>query len=540
MDSRDEINSNDRICKRNNKEEKNGNCEEPSESLDELEALRIQNATYEAENEELRQLLGDDYIQLADQEDRWQSISEDEFQEAGAFQTEGDSATGTGKGSLFTTHLNEDIGNESKRYQILKALDANSRLQEQVRRTVALVQAARSANEFVCSRISTCIDHKKRKAATLHSNLGIKRNEEYTGKSWYWSTFGEKGQAVKYKGTESVEFVSRYLPLVNRSGVWSQDEREGLKTGVVEIAKERMVADIVASNAGITIEEFTELQQPVRELNFESEQVVSLVENFTPQEWSTIAGRHVTSRSGLDCKLQWKNFLHPQLLHEHFSQDERDQLVSLVERVGDRSWEYVSEQLPGRTPLQCLSEYMQIRSQMQGVKEPAVSGEDLIRLNDLVAKYGQSWKRLEEEFDGKFSAHNLMYTWRKHHQSTEGGKVTAKKGPWDPLEDENLLKAVALYGKEWSKVASNVPGRNELQCRERFVNSLDPELATQREFSEKEKSVMMEQITKSQIEGTRISWSKIAKLLPGRTDKMCRKAYEKFQRQERKKAKRKK
>lgn len=539
MNSRD-VSSNDKICKRNNKEEKNGNCEEPSESIDELEALRIQNATYEAENEELRQLLGDDYIQLTDQEDRWQPVSEDEFQEAEAFQTEGASASGTGEGSLFATHLKGGIGDGSKRSQILRALDANSRLQERVRRTVALVQAARSANESVCSRINTCIDHKRRKAATLHRNLNIRRNEEYTGKSWYWSTIGEKGQALKYKGTESVEFVSRYLPLVNRSGVWSQEERERLKIGVVEIAKERMVADIVASKAGITIEEFTELQQPVRELNFESEQVVSLVETFTPQEWEMIAGRHVTSRSGFDCKLQWKNLLHPHLLHEHFSQDERDQLVSLVETVGDRSWKHVSEHLPGRTPLQCLSEYMKIRSQMQEDKEPAISGEDLTRLNDLVAKYGQSWRKIEEEFDGRFSAHNLMYTWRKHHQSTEGGKVAAKKGPWDPLEDEHLLKAVALYGKEWSKVAFNVPGRNELQCRERFVNSLDPELASQREFSEKETSVMLEQITKSEIEGTRISWSKIAKLLPGRTDKMCRKAYEKFQRQERKKAKRKK
>lgn len=538
MKSGNKINSSDKVCKRNNKEERKG--EEPSHSIDELEALRIQNAAYEAENEELRQLLGDDYIQLADQDDGWQPISEDEFQEEGVFEIEGALANSTKKESVFASHLTGNIEHESKRSQILKALDANSRLQEQVRRTVALVQAARSANELVYSRINTCVDHKRRKAATLHSSLSTRRNIEYTGKSWYWSTAGEKRQVLKYKGTESVEFVSKYLPLVNRSGAWSQEEREKLKIGVVEIAKERMVADIVASNAGITMEEFTELQRPIRELSFESEQVISLVERFTPQEWSTIAGRHVTSRNGLDCKLQWKNFLHPHLLHDRFSQDEREQLVSLVEKVGDRSWEYVAENLKGRTPLQCLSEYMQIRSQMQEDKEPSISGEDLTRLNDLVAKYGQSWKRLEEEFDGKFSAHNLMYTWRKHHQSTQGGKVAAKKGPWDPLEDECLLKAVALYGKEWSKVAFNVPGRNELQCRERFVNSLDPELARQREFSDEETSVMLEQITKSQIEGTRISWSKIAKLLPGRTDKMCRKAYEKIQRQERKKAKRKK
>jgi Myb-like DNA-binding domain len=38
------------------------------------------------------------------------------------------------------------------------------------------------------------------------------------------------------------------------------------------------------------------------------------------------------------------------------------------------------------------------------------------------------------------------------------------------------LQAVAIHGKKWAAVARSVPGRNDMQCRERFVNVLDPDL----------------------------------------------------------------
>lgn len=37
-------------------------------------------------------------------------------------------------------------------------------------------------------------------------------------------------------------------------------------------------------------------------------------------------------------------------------------------------------------------------------------------------------------------------------------------------------QAVGLEGKKWSMVAKHVEGRSDVQCRERYVNVLDPDL----------------------------------------------------------------
>lgn len=36
------------------------------------------------------------------------------------------------------------------------------------------------------------------------------------------------------------------------------------------------------------------------------------------------------------------------------------------------------------------------------------------------------------------------------------------------------LQAMALHGRKWSEVARLVPGRTDVQCRERFMNVLNP------------------------------------------------------------------
>lgn len=42
---------------------------------------------------------------------------------------------------------------------------------------------------------------------------------------------------------------------------------------------------------------------------------------------------------------------------------------------------------------------------------------------------------------------------------------------------QHLSEAVAKFGiKSWSKASGLVPGRTSVQCRERWVNVLDPKL----------------------------------------------------------------
>ncbi|PWA48408.1 Homeodomain-like protein [Artemisia annua] len=55
------------------------------------------------------------------------------------------------------------------------------------------------------------------------------------------------------------------------------------------------------------------------------------------------------------------------------------------------------------------------------------------------------------------------------------GRTRTRK--WEPDEDKHLKIAANLFGgKSWNKVATLVPGRTQMQCREKWCNMLDPSL----------------------------------------------------------------
>jgi len=86
------------------------------------------------------------------------------------------------------------------------------------------------------------------------------------------------------------------------------------------------------------------------------------------------------------------------------------------------------------------------------------------------------------------------------------------KGSWTSDEDAILKEKRALYGRKWAKIASYLPGRQGKQCRERYVNHLDPNLK-KGEWTDDEEAML---IAFHEQFGNR--WANIAKQLPGRSD----------------------
>eukprot|EP00668_Euglena_longa_P031678 GGOE01040920.1.p1 GENE.GGOE01040920.1~~GGOE01040920.1.p1 ORF type:complete len:409 (-),score=79.48 GGOE01040920.1:207-1385(-) len=85
------------------------------------------------------------------------------------------------------------------------------------------------------------------------------------------------------------------------------------------------------------------------------------------------------------------------------------------------------------------------------------------------------------------------------------------KGCWTDDEDRKLVELVAHFGtKDWKTISTQMVGRNAKQCRERYVNHLDPTLC-------KEKWTPMEdQIIFDAHKKHGNQWSKIAALMPNK------------------------
>ena len=191
----------------------------------------------------------------------------------------------------------------------------------------------------------------------------------------------------------------------------------------------------------------------------------------------------------------------------------------------DEDWDHISQAIPGRSAVQCLKRYMQIKdseekdddegSTSEKAEEYVGSNwleEDCELLKKLVDQYRNTAPRWNE-IASNFTDHNAIECLSKWQQLTQL-PVIKGKGSWTAHEDRILMEKRQLYGRKWAKIAAHLPVRQGKQCRERFVNHLDPNLK-KGEWTDDEEAIL---IALNQQSDKKHRWANISKYLPGRSD----------------------
>mmetsp|Transcript_13828 Transcript_13828/g.16207 ORF Transcript_13828/g.16207 Transcript_13828/m.16207 type:complete len:486 (-) Transcript_13828:1034-2491(-) len=146
--------------------------------------------------------------------------------------------------------------------------------------------------------------------------------------------------------------------------------------------------------------------------------------------------------------------------------------------------------------------------------------DDLLR--EAVKRIGEkNWKAISNAVPGR-NYIQCLQRWKK------ALKPGLRKGHWSEEEDTKLLELVNDHKPNWNwrVIADEIPGRNAKQCRERWFLNLDPSI-NRGPWSQDEDERLVKMVAK--WDGR---WSLIARYMPGRTENAVKTRFHSLKRKE--------
>ncbi|XP_064867510.1 snRNA-activating protein complex subunit 4-like [Oncorhynchus nerka] len=231
---------------------------------------------------------------------------------------------------------------------------------------------------------------------------------------------------------------------------------------------------------------------------------------YDDHDWQKISNIDFEGiREAEDIKSFWQNYLHPSINKASWKEDEIEMLKKVAVKYGHHNWDQIADKLgTNRTAFMCLQTYQ--RYICTDFKRRMWCGVEDDILRELVEKMRIGnyipYTQISYFMEGRDSC-QLMYRW------TQVLDPTLTKGHWSKEEDEMLLRAVAKHGAgNWWKMRQDVPGRNDSQCRDRYVDVLIGNVK-KGPFDEEEKAQLRQLVEKYGCK-----WAKIAAEMPNRID----------------------
>ncbi|XP_042442370.1 uncharacterized protein LOC122027438 isoform X2 [Zingiber officinale] len=293
-------------------------------------------------------------------------------------------------------------------------------------------------------------------------------------------------------GPDENSHVSTYRMVLERFPVslnkrpWSKIEKDNLAKGIKQQYQEMLLLNSMNMESDKECTSDSNLMSAVTlsHLEFTPE----MCRSFIPMvNWDRLASMYILGRSGAECEARWLNCEDSMINHEPWTAEEDKKLLFILQERGIYNWIEISITLE----------------------------EEDAQLRAAVENYGENnWQIVASCLEGRLG-NQCSNRW-----SRTVNPARKKVGRWSVDEDKLLKVAVKLFGaKNWVKIAQFIPGRTQIQCRERWLNCLDPSLNLQ-PWTAEEDIKLLDAVA---IHGN--CWSKIATCIPPRTDNQCRRRW---------------
>ncbi|NWT90070.1 SNPC4 protein, partial [Lanius ludovicianus] len=262
------------------------------------------------------------------------------------------------------------------------------------------------------------------------------------------------------------------------------------------------------------------LEKQIKDLEQEIESINQLPESdlignrFDEHDWDKISNIHFDGqRSSEELRKFWQNWEHPSINKKEWTEEEIERLKQIAAEHNYLDWQTIAQELgTNRTPFQCLQKYQIYNKDLKRKEWTKEEDQMLLELvQEMRVGSHIPYKKIAYYMEGRDSA-QVISRWTKNVDPS------LKKGHWTSEEDAMLLAAVKKYGaKDWYKIRTEVPGRSDAQCRDRYLKALHWDVKKGK-WSLEEEEQLIELIQKHGLG----HWSKIASELPHRTGSQCR------------------
>ncbi|NXQ00679.1 SNPC4 protein, partial [Vidua macroura] len=337
------------------------------------------------------------------------------------------------------------------------------------------------------------------------TGIGPPANEEAKEKAAQGIKSFEQLHSAKWKAAEKTllqksvvsDRLQRLLqPKLLKLSYWNQ-KLEKIKTDIERETLEKQIKD---------------LEQEIEAINQLPES--DLIGNrFDEHDWDKISNIHFDGqRNSEELRKFWQNWEHPSINKNEWTEEELERLKQIAAEHNYLDWQTIAQELgTNRTPFQCLQKYQLCNKDLKRKEWTKEEDQMLLELvQEMRVGSHIPYKKIAYYMEGRDSA-QLIYRW------TKSVDPSLRKGPWTAEEDAMLMAAVNKYGeKGWYKIRTEVPGRSDAQCRDRYLKALHWDVKKGK-WSLQEEEQLIELVQKHGLG----CWSKIASELPHRTGAQC-------------------